>query len=410
MTSFPWIVARRYLTARRKQAFISLISIVSVLGVGIGVAATIISLALMTGLQTEMRDRIVGSVAHIYIQPTGDARFTDFNADAARIAATPGVTGVAPAIIGKGLLQSTAERSAFITIKGVDISRETTVTQIASGMKAGALDSLNRREDQTDGIVLGVDLAASLGLHVGDSVSIITPDGPTSPMGRMRGYRRFEVVGLFQLGFFEFDSGYGLIALPVAQQFLRREGYDFLQASVADMYDAPRVATALQETLGLQYAVQDWTEMNKSLYSALVLEKLAISMTIGLVVMVAALNIVASLVLLVMEKSRDIAILRTMGAPASAIRRIFMLQGLVIGLIGTLAGTLLGVGASFILDRYRLLSLPGEVYQITHLPFRVEPLDVAVVVATAVTVCFLATLYPSRQAGRLDPAEGLRYQ
>jgi len=409
--SFAWFVARRYLTARRKQAFISLISAVSIVGVAVGVAALIIALALTTGLQQEMRDRIVSSAAHLYIYKAGDPGFASFAADEAVALSTPGILGVAPAVFGKGLLQASANAQAFVTLKGVDVAREPTVTGIVDRMTAGTLDALTGRgEDKVPGIVLGVDLAKSIGAHVGDRVTLITPEGPTTPMGRMQGRRPFEVVGLFQMGLYELDSSYALTTLPEAISVLHRSGPDMMQARVKDMFQAGPIGEALSKKFGPMYTVENWTEMNKALYSALLLEKFAISLTIGLVVLVAALNIVASLVLLVMEKTRDIAILRTMGAPAPAIRMIFMLQGLVIGAVGTLSGAVLGLGVSYACDRYELLTLPGDVYQITHVPFRIEPIDVAVVLVSAIVVCWLATIYPARRAGQLDPAEALRYQ
>lgn len=409
-TSFAWFVARRYLTARRKQAFISLISAVSILGVAVGVAALIIALALMTGLQHEMRDRIVSSAAHLYVYKGGDPSFSTFDADAAVAMSTPGVTGVAPAVIGKGLLQSSGNAQGFVTLKGIDVTREPTVTSIAENMKTGSLAALHdQTEDSPAGIILGVDLAKSLGVHVGDRVVLLTAEGPMTPNGRIQGRRPFQVVGTFQMGLYELDSSYAMTTLNEAISVLHR-GPDLLQARVNEMFKAPQIAKVLGATFGPMYTVEDWTEMNKSLYSALLLEKFAISLTIGLVVFVAALNIVASLVLLVMEKSRDIAILRTMGAPAQAIRLIFMVQGLVIGAVGTFAGAALGLGVSYVCDRYKLLTLPGDVYQITHVPFRVEPLDVTIVIVSAILVCWLATIYPARRAGQLDPAEALRYQ
>jgi lipoprotein-releasing system permease protein len=218
------------------------------------------------------------------------------------------------------------------------------------------------------------------------------------------------VVGTFRFGVFQVDDSQAIVSLQTAQELLDREGPDTLQLRLDDMHAATRVKDQLQATLGPDYLVRDWIELNGDLYAALWLEKVAISLTIGLIVMVAALNIVASLVLLVMEKTRDIAILRTMGAPAWLIRRIFMYQGLTIGLIGTGAGTMLGLIVCWVFDRFQLIQLPGEVYQITYLPFRVELFDVIVVVLSAVLVCFVATLYPSRQAGRIDPAEALRNQ
>jgi lipoprotein-releasing system permease protein len=222
--------------------------------------------------------------------------------------------------------------------------------------------------------------------------------------------RRFEVVAIVRFGFYQIDTSGGFISLEAAGSLLGKDGPDLMQLRLVDLDDAPAIGQRLKEQLGPAYQVDDWTELNRELYSALWLEKVGLSLAIGLIVLVAALNIVASLVLLVMEKSRDIAILRTMGAPAGAIRRIFVYQGLTIGLIGTVAGTIVGVVASVAADKYRLIQLPGDVYQITHLSFRVLPLDVVVVVVSAIGICLVSTLYPSRQAARLDPAEALRHQ
>jgi len=409
--SFEWFVARRYLTARRRQAFISLISIVSILGVGVGVMALIIALALMTGVQSELRDRIVGSTAHVYVYRIGGS-FDDLDAKMRELASVPGVSGVSPAILGGALLQASAADTAFVTLKGVDPVREPQVTEIDAAMRSGSLAALaNRPAGGPGGIVLGADLAKQLRVTVGDRVTVVTTEVTLVPlMSPLPRSRTLDVVGTFKFGFFEFDSAYAFVSMPTAEALLNRTGPDMIQLKLAHLDQAPAIGEALQDKLGADYLVRDWTELNKPLYSALWLEKVAISLTIGLIVMVAALNIVASLVLLVMEKSRDIAILRTMGASAPAIRRIFMLQGLTIGLVGTGAGTVLGLIASFIADRYQLIKLSGEVYQITYLPFRVLPLDVAIVIVSAIAVCFLATIYPARQAGRLDPAEALRHE
>jgi lipoprotein-releasing system permease protein len=218
------------------------------------------------------------------------------------------------------------------------------------------------------------------------------------------------VVGIVRFGVYQVDSAYAFVSLEVGEQMLNRQGPDMMQLRLADMGQASVVRSQLQDALGPDYFVRDWTQINGDLYSALWLEKVAISLTIGLIVMVAALNIVASLVLLVMEKTRDIAILRTMGASASLIRRIFMLQGLAIGLVGTAAGTALGLAVCLVFDRWQLIHLPADVYQLTYLPFKIEPLDVTTVVIGAVAICFAATIYPSRQAGRVDPAEALRHE
>jgi lipoprotein-releasing system permease protein len=402
-------VALRYLLARRKQAFISLISLISTLGVAVGVMALLVALALMTGLQGEMRDRIVGSAAHVYVWRVGQNGIDDPQAEIEKLRGLPRVTGAAPVILGKALVDSGADK-AFITIKGIDPALEATVTDVADAMQQGSLDALvAQAPDSPDGIVIGRDLARQLEVTVGEHVTVLTPEGTLSPMGMIPRSRRFKVVGIFTLGLFELDSAYGFVSLDVAVRLLNRDGPDYIELRVDDMYDAPQIAEDLESQLGEQYIAQDWGDMNQSLFSALWLEKMAISITIGLIVMVAALNIVASLVLLVMEKNRDIAILKTMGTSAASIRRIFMLQGLVIGLAGTAAGAIGGVGVSFIADRYRLIRLPQDVYQISHVPFVIEPLDFAIVVASAVLICFVATIYPSRQAAKLDPAQALRY-
>ncbi len=406
---FELYVALRYLLARRKQAFISLISLISTLGVAVGVMALILALALMTGLQGELRNRIVGSAAHVYVWKVGGGGITDPPGDTRRVRELPHVTGAAPVVLGKALVSAGGEK-AFITLKGIEPALEGTVTDIGKAMQRGSLQALEQRsEDDPDPIVIGRDLATQLSIGVGDDVSVLTPEGTLSPMGMIPRTHRFRVVGIFSLGLYEFDSAYGFVQIDVAQRLLDREHPDYIEARVDDMYAAPRIAEDIERQLGGTYITQDWADMNKSLFSALWLEKMAISITIGLIVMVAALNIIASLVLLVMEKSRDIAILKTMGSATGSIRTIFMLQGLVIGLAGTTAGAVGGLGIAYILDRYKLIRVPVDVYQISYVPFVIQPLDFVVVVISAVLICFVATIYPSRQAAKLDPAQALRY-
>lgn len=407
--SFELFIALRYLLARRKQAFISLISLISTLGVAVGVMALIIALALMTGLQQELRSRIVGSTAHIYVFKIGGG-FTDPAAEVARLEQQPGVAGAAPVLLGKGILKS-ADGSSFITLKGIDPAMEARVTEVSRSMKSGSLDALAPRGDEAAaGIVIGQDLARSLRVSVGDQVELLTPEGTLTPFGMAPGSRVLDVAGIYQLGLYEFDAAYGFIGMDTAMRILRRDSPDYIELRADDMFEAPAVARRIEEALGPYYQLQDWSEMNSSLFSALWLEKMAISITIGLIVMVAALNIIASLILLVMEKSRDIAILKTMGCSKQRIRTIFMLQGLVIGVIGTGVGAVLGLAVCFVADRYRLIQIPIDVYQISYVPFTVEWSDFLSVVAASIVICFLATIYPSRQASRLDPAQALRYQ
>ena len=240
-------------------------------------------------------------------------------------------------------------------------------------------------------------------MSVGDRIRLLTPEGATlTPFGAFPRKPLFRVAGTFSLGLFEYDSGYGFVRLDVAQRYLDRALPDFIELRVDDMFAAKR--------LGADYAAQDWADLNGALFSALWIEKMAISITIGLIVMVAALNIAASLVLLVMEKNRDIAILKTMGSSARSIRRIFMLQGLVIGLIGTVTGAIGGCTLIYFLDHYKMIHVPIDVYQISYVPFVLVPLDFAIVILAALAICFVATIYPSRQAAKLDPAQALRYQ
>lgn len=404
---FELQIALRYLLAKRRQVFISVISLVSTIGVTVGVAALVIALALMTGLQQELRDRILGSTAHIYIFKNGG--IDDYHAEIAKLKAIPGVIGAAPAMLGKALVTS-ARTEQFITIKGVDPDLEGEVTDVGRTMTNGSLAALKTSPDDLPGILIGHELAGSLGAFTGDSLTLITPNGTLTPFGMAARQRRFTVAGTFRLGLFEFDQQYGFVSLQTAERLIGSRENLHIQLRVSDIYGAPALAQQIVTQLGTDYAAQDWAEMNQSLYSALWLEKIAMGIGIGLIVAVAALNIVASLILLVMEKTRDIAILKTMGASARSVMVIFLLQGVIIGVIGTVVGATLGVVVAELLDRYQVIHIPSDVYNVTYLPFRVLPGDLAMIVIGAVIVCFFATLYPSRQAARLDPAQALRYE
>ncbi len=404
---FELHIALRYLLAKRKQAFISVISVFSTVGVIVGVMAVIVALAIMTGLQQELRDRILGSSPHVYVwKATG---ITDYHAEVDKLRRLPHVVGAAPAMIGQGLL-SVAQETVPVQVKGIDPVLEPQVTDLKQAMRSGSLDALLAGAGAVDGILLGKDLAAKLNVKVGDDVSLLTPQGTLTPMGMYPKIRRLRVAGIFMLGLLEFDSTYGYVSLDVAKRLLGKDTVDHIQLRVDDIWEASRIANAIPQQMGEDYIKQDWQEMNKPLFSALWLEKIAVSLAIGLIVMVAALNIVTSLILLVMEKTRDIGILKTMGASARSVTIIFMMQGLIIGIVGTTVGAAAGYALSTIFDRYQLIRMPIDVYQISHLPFTILPRDFAVVVVTAVAVCFVATIYPSRQAARLDPAQALRYE
>jgi lipoprotein-releasing system permease protein len=401
-------VALRYLVAKRKQAFISVISLLSTLGVMVGVMALVIALALMTGVQGELTDRLVGANPHVFVfKPAG---LRDYRAETARLRQMPHVIGAAPAVLGRALV-TVAGGQEFINLKGIDPELEASVTDIHGAMRTGTLESLMPASpEEPDGILLGTDLAARLGVVIGDSVTVLTPQGTLTPMGVFPRARKLRVVGTFQLGLYEIDSETGFLALDVARRLLDKDDVDAIQLRLDDLNQAPALADQIESELGPDYSAQDWSDLNRSLFSALRTEKIAISLAIGLIVMVAALSIVVSLILLVMEKQRDIAILKTMGASVGSVMTIFMLQGLIIGIVGTLVGATAGSIISEVLDRYRLIKAATDVYQISYLPFRLVPLNVVLIVAGAVAICFVATLYPSRQAARLDPVQALRHE
>jgi lipoprotein-releasing system permease protein len=407
---FELQIALRYLLGRRRQAFISIISVVSTLGVTVGVLALILAMAMMTGLQSELRDRILGSTAHAFVFKT--TGIEDYRAEIEALRKIPHVIGAAPALIGRAMVSSPGA-DGFIQFKGIEPELESTVTDIEKSIVAGKLADLKpRSEDDYDGIVLGHDLARHLGVNVGDRINLLTPTGTLNPFtGMSPRSRPLRVAGIFRLGLYEVDNTFGLVSMDVAARMLNKTQPEMIQLAFDDIYSASDVTASIPQILGDRYVTEDWTTMNRPLFEALFLEKMAVSITIGLIVMVAALNIVASLVLLVMEKTPDIAILKTMGATSRSVMYIFMLQGLIIGSIGTAIGAVAGVAISWVMNRYQLLRVPGmgEVYQISYVPFTLRPLELLVVVLAAVLICFLATIYPSRQAARLKPVEALRY-
>jgi lipoprotein-releasing system permease protein len=368
----------------------------------------IIALALMTGLQTELRDRVLGAGPHIYVWKTGGVG-DDYHPELEKLKALPHVTGAAPEILGQGLVLL-AGKTAPAQIKGVDPALEQQVMDIRGAMHSGSLEALTPKdEDDRDGILLGTDLAAKIGAQVGDAVMVMTTETILSPIGIQPRFRPLRVAGTFSVGLYEIDNTFGFVTLDVAKRLFDRSQAEMIQLRVDDIWIAPDVARAV-EALGPEYLTEDWARMNRPLFDALWLERLAISLAIGLIIVVAALNIVASLILLVMEKHRDIAILKTMGASKRSVTTIFMMEGLIIGLVGTALGALAGYSLATLVDHYELIRVPSDVYMISHMPLTVRPIDVLLVVVMALLICFVATIYPSRQAARLDPAQALRYE
>jgi lipoprotein-releasing system permease protein len=369
----------------------------------------------MTGLQGEIRSRILGATAHISVFRSGETTLQGWRESLDVLRRVPHVRGAAPVVYGKGLLTGPTGQAGLVTVKGVLPVYERQVTELGSKVVTGSLDALGAGAATAAAqppVLLGQDLAETLGVAVGDVLTLTSSSMLLSPMGPLTKTKKLRVVGMVKSGLYEFDSAWAYIPLATAQRLFDtgEDGVSLIEVRIDDMYAVQKVSPSLLAALGPGYLTNDWIRMNQSLFSALWLEKIAISLTIGLIVMVAALNIVATLVLMVMEKHKDIGILVSMGASRRAISTIFVLQGAVIGSVGTLLGSLLGYGACLILDRFRLLRVPQDVYQVSYVPFKLLPFDALMVIVGALVVCLLATIHPARGASRLDPAEALRYE
>lgn len=411
--SFEWFICLRYLKAKRKQSFISLITIISVVGVAVGVMALIVVLAVMTGFTDEFRAKILGVNSHIVIQKFG-GEITDPERVREQVLATPGVVGASPYIYTQALITG-GEGGTGAVLRGIDPDTAATVTSLEKHLTQGALADL-KSADQPDGsrpvpgIIVGRDLARQLNIEVGDRVKLISPSGPLTPMGIIPRLKACRLVGIFETGMYEYDSSLIYVSLDTARDFLNlSEGVHGIEISLTDIYAADRIARQLEGELGGNYVAKDWIRLNKNLFSALSLEKTALSIIVALIVLVAAFNIVSTLIMVVMEKSRDIAILKAMGATSAKIMRIFIYEGLVIGVTGTILGVLGALGLCEILSRYQFIKLP-EVYPMSTLPIKILPWDITLIALSAVLITFLATLYPSWQASRVEPAEALRYE
>ncbi len=410
--SFEFFIGGRYLRAKRKQAFISLITILATAGVTVGVMALIVVIAVMAGFESDLKSRILGGQAHIIITAT-QGTLGDYDRVRETIEKIDGVTAAAPLISTQVMLRSSAGMSGAV-LKGIDPQAAGRVianlTDVSFGTRANPGPEA-RGGDTLPGIVLGRELARGLDVVTGDFVYLISPRGNLSPMGHIPAAKRFRVTGFFESGMYEFDGAFAYIHLLDAQRLLRTPAaVNAIEVSVADVYGARRVADAIIGQLGDSYQARDWIEMNKNLFSALKLEKVAMFIILTLIVLVAAFNITSMLIMMVMEKTKDIAILKTIGATNKSIRKIFVFKGMVIGATGTLVGFGLGLALCHWLKHYNIMKLTGDIYySTTTLPVRLAIVDVLLIGVSALIICFLATLYPSRQAAGLNPVEALRY-
>ncbi len=407
--SFELFVARRYLTARQKQAFISVISLISVLGVGLGVASLIVVVGVMHGFSTELRDKILGINAHMVAAVAGGAMH-DYRELMGKAEAVPGVLGATPFVYTEVMLSSPRGVKGVV-LRGVDPASAGKVLALPKEMIVGSLDDLEI-PGPFPGIVLGRELADRLGLIVGETVNLMSPAGKESAAGFSPKVKTFVLRGLFKSGMYEYDSTLAYVTIPAAQELLgfKRDIATGLELKVADVDAvdtlAPKVRTALG---GPPLFVRTWIDMNGNLFKALHLEKTAMFVILVMIVVVGCFSIITTLIMLVMEKTRDIAILMSMGATPAAIRKIFMLQGIIIGVVGTALGYVLGLGVALALEKYQFIKIPGDVYPMDHLPVRLDWPDMIIIGITALALCFLATMYPARQAARLSPVEALRH-
>lgn len=406
---FELFLSIRYLRAKRKQAFISVITVISVLGVMIGVMALVVVLSVMNGFRADLMSKILGVKSHLLVLSYKGA-FNDYKRVAGRVGQVEGAVATTPFIHSQVMVNRSGNVSGAI-LRGIQPETAGNVLTIESMIKDGSLSSLESSWDGLPTIIIGSELSKQLGAYPGDILNMISPEGKLTPFGRVPNSQKFKVTAVFDSGMYEYDASMVFVSLKEAQAFLGfGDRVSGLEVRVKDVYKSDKVGIKIQNALGNPYWTKDWKVMNRSLFSALKLEKFAMFVILTMIVLVGALNIISTLVMVVMEKTRDVAILRAMGASAKSIMTIFMVQGLLVGLVGTLAGLASGLGICHLLARYKFISLPSDVYYITTLPVRVEFWDVCLVSLSAVVISFLATIYPSWHASKLNPVEAIRYE
>ncbi|MBP1696436.1 MAG: lolE [Deltaproteobacteria bacterium] len=414
---YEWFIGLRYLKAKRKQTFISIITVISIAGVAVGVLTLIVVLAVMSGFEKTIKEKILGTQAHLVVLKASQQGMDHYGELIQKVEQVKGVVSATPFIYTEVMLSTESNVTGGV-IKGIDPDRVGKVTELAHNMKAGRLQDL-KEESGSPGIILGVELAKQLGVSIDNPVQVISPLGTITPMGMMPKMKRFRVVGVFHSGMYDFDTKFAYISIDSAQKFLNMGSrVTGIEVKSDNIYQVKEIGREIRKKLGFPFWTKDWIEMNRNLFSALKLEKIAMFILLVLIVLVAAFNIISTLIMVVMEKHKDIAILKSMGASSMGILKIFIIEGGVIGLVGTALGTIVGLAMAFNLDKivaflenlfgFKILS--PDVYYIEKFPSQVNPLDIALIVATAILISLLATLYPSWRASKLDPAEALRYE
>jgi len=402
---YELFIASRYLKAKRKQAFISVITFISVLGITIGVMALVIALALITGFQEDVQDKILSATSHIMVSDLTGEGLSDYTALASKIKGIGGIQLVSPVAYDM-VLVSGPFRSRGAMLKGIDFDLERNHSSWLQELDSGTVPS-----SKEEGILLGRELAFAIGASLGNEVTVLTSSSRLSPLGLFPRTKKFMVSGTFSTGLYEFDSTTALVPLSAAQKFFRLDDrISHLQIRIDDIFEADKMAGRIKQLLPPAAYVTTWMELNKSLFSALKLEKNIMFLTITLIVLVAALNIIATLILMVMEKTRDIGILLAMGATSRSIKKIFFLQGVMIGVIGTSAGVVLGLMCCWLANTFELIKVPVDIYQISYVPFHIKLIDLLMIIGVSLMISLLSTLFPSHRASRVDPVVALKYE
>ena len=416
---FELFIAARYLRAKRRQAVVGVITAISVVGVAAGVASLIIALAITNGMRHDLQERLVGSTAHVMLMRVAGDGIRDWQPLVTRLRALPHVTAAAPGLYEEVLI-SRGAKSGGALIEGIVPQDQNTVSDILQSVKQGSASTLDPQPAQSASnavaqpippIVIGQDLATTIGAETGDTVLVTSPQGDLTPLGLVPRYQRYVVAGVFNSGFYQYDSSYAFLRLADAQRlFSEPDLISTINFKVDDMYRAGSIARQIESAAGPGYESTNWMEQNRELFRALRLEQIVTFIILALIVCVAALNILIALTMMVMEKTRDIAVLMSFGVRVDQVRRIFLLQGLLISLIGTALGLVLGFGLSWLGGHYRFIHLDASVYSIDYLPFAPCLIDALIVAAVSLGVSLLATLYPSNSAAKVLPAVALRYE
>ncbi|HOC59579.1 MAG: lipoprotein-releasing ABC transporter permease subunit [Syntrophaceae bacterium] len=427
--SYEFFISRRYMRAKRKQVFVSIITFISIFGIFLGVAALIIVLAVMNGFEEDLRTKILGIRSHIEVTTEMAGPMKNYRAVREEIEKIQGVVASTPFIYTQAMIRSSHGVSGVV-LRGLDTESAPRVINLGK-IREGKLEYINEipehvlknlsAEDRNlAGIVIGREMARNMGIFLYDTLTIISPSGGiATPMGMVPRMKKFLVVGMFESGFYEYDSSLAFLSLKSCQEFMEMgDAVSGLDIVVDDIYKADRIARAIQSKMGFPFFAQNWMQMNKNLFSALKLEKRVMFIILSLIVLVAAFNIISALIMVVMEKNKDIAILKSMGATSAGIMKIFIYQGLIVGLVGTFLGCIAGLAIALNLQKisifvekvFHFKILPGDVYYLSELPSKVNYSDVVTIVIGTLLICFLSTIYPSLRASRLDPAEALRYE